>query len=133
MTAINGTGMCASFSITILTIDSNTAYSADVCTLPEGGCVQCYEHLICVADLKHICTPSLAVCVIGSWNSALKLKYLKCSAFQYDLPQGKSFCMRAHTRFISFAVFGSTCGKPPLVWCASRLSHCIRSLSVAKH
>jgi hypothetical protein len=55
MAAINGSGMYASFSITIL-------HSADVCTLLEGR-VQCYEHLICVADLKHVCTASLAVCV----------------------------------------------------------------------
>jgi len=63
MAAINGSGMYASFSITILTIDSNTAYSAVVCTLLEEGRVQCYEHLICIADMKHISTVSLAVCV----------------------------------------------------------------------
>ena len=63
MAAINGSGMYASFSIAVLTTDSNSAYSADVCTLLEEGCVQCYERLICVADLKHVCTASLAVCV----------------------------------------------------------------------
>jgi hypothetical protein len=41
MAAINGSGIYASFSITILTIDSNTAYSADDCTLLEEGHVQC--------------------------------------------------------------------------------------------
>jgi len=61
--AVNCNGMYASFSVTVLTIDSNTAYSADICTLLEEGRVQCYEHLIHTADWKHICTASLAVCV----------------------------------------------------------------------
>lgn len=58
MAAVNYSGMYAFFSVTVLTIDSNTAYSADVCTLLEEGRVQCYEHSICTADLKHICTAS---------------------------------------------------------------------------
>lgn len=102
MAAINGSGMYDSFSITVLTIDSKTA---DVCTLLEQGHVQCYKHLICVSDTKHICTASLAVCVIGSWNSAIKLKYLMCSAFQSDLPRG-TFLLHthAHIHFKSFAM-----------------------------
>jgi hypothetical protein len=96
MASINDSGTYASFSITVLTIDSNTAYSADVCTLLEEGHVRCYEHVICVADMKHICIASLAVCVIGSWNSAIKLKYLKCSAFHSNLPRG-TFLLHVHT------------------------------------
>jgi hypothetical protein len=59
LATINGSGMYASFNITVLIIDSNTAYSADVCTLLEVVRVQCYEHVICVAVLKHIGTASL--------------------------------------------------------------------------
>jgi hypothetical protein len=54
MAALNGSGMYASFSITVLIIDNSTAYSAYVCTLLEVGCVQCYEHVICVVVLKHL-------------------------------------------------------------------------------
>jgi hypothetical protein len=42
MAAINGSGMYSSCSITVLTVDSNTVYSADACTLLEEGRVQCY-------------------------------------------------------------------------------------------
>jgi hypothetical protein len=41
-------------------------------------------------------TASLAVCMIGSWNSAIKLKYLKFTAFQCNLLQG-TFLLHAHT------------------------------------
>jgi hypothetical protein len=55
----NGSGTFASASITFMTIDSNTAYVADVCKLLEVGCVPCYRHLVCNVDSRHICTPSV--------------------------------------------------------------------------
>jgi len=139
MAAINGSGIYASFSITVLTVDSNTVYSADACTLLEEGRVQCYEHLICIASLKHICTASIAVCVTGSWNSAVKLKYLKCSTFQSNHPRG-TFLLHAHThslqkfchawKYLWKVSFGVVCRLAVTLYL---MSECCKTLTLKPH
>jgi hypothetical protein len=63
------------------------------------------------------------------WNSAVKFKCLKCTAFRSNCPCSSSV-LCTHIYSNNFSTLGCAHGMLPLVWCPSQLSHCIWCLWV---